>query len=99
MLMGRFMSGRYEAQPVKPLCSAIAGHSRYTLFMRGVFLLALSCVLAYAQGVHPITGRQYAGVMSADGAPWLTRPEREEEEHPDQALHDIGIVKGSTVAD
>jgi ubiquinone/menaquinone biosynthesis C-methylase UbiE len=65
---------------------------RYTV----VLLIALS---AYAQGVHPITGRPYAGVMSASGADWLTRPEREEEEHPDQALDDIGIVKGSSVAD
>jgi ubiquinone/menaquinone biosynthesis C-methylase UbiE len=62
-------------------------------------LVALSCAPSYAQGVHPLTGRQYAGVMSADGAPWLTRPEREEEEHPDQALDDIGIAKGSSVAD
>jgi|ERR1035441_1184223 ubiquinone/menaquinone biosynthesis C-methylase UbiE len=61
-------------------------------------ILAL-CALAWAQDVHPITGRKYAGVMSSDGAPWLTRPEREEEEQPDQALHDIGIAKGSTVAD
>jgi len=53
----------------------------------------------YAQGVHPITGRPYAGVMSADGAPWLTRPEREEEEQPDRALDEIAIAKGSTVAD
>jgi ubiquinone/menaquinone biosynthesis C-methylase UbiE len=57
------------------------------------------CAFAWAQGVHPITGRPYAGVMSADGAPWLTRPEREEEEQPDRALHDIGIVRGSAVAD
>jgi predicted methyltransferase len=62
-------------------------------------LIAFSYVIAWAQGVHPITGRQYAGVMSADGAPWLTRPEREEEEHPDQALDEIGIAKGSSVAD
>jgi len=62
-------------------------------------LIALSCALTHAQGVHPITGRPYAAVMSADGAPWLTRPEREEEEHPDQALDYIGIAKGSTVAD
>src|SRR5580704_10444981 len=62
-------------------------------------LVAFSCVPACAQGVHPITGRPYAGVMGANGAPWLTRPEREEEEHPDQALDDIGIVKGSAVAD
>jgi len=75
--------------------------SQYTTRMRRLVwgLAFLSCSLIWAQGVHPITGRQYAGVMSADGAPWLTRPEREEEEQPDQALHDIGIVKGSTVAD
>ena len=62
-------------------------------------LILMVCALVYAQGVHPITGRTYAGVMSADGAPWLTRPEREEEEQPDRALDEIAIVKGSTVAD
>ena len=62
-------------------------------------LTLLICALAYAQAVHPITGRPYAGVMSADGAPWLTRPEREEEEQPDRALDEIKIVKGSAVAD
>jgi ubiquinone/menaquinone biosynthesis C-methylase UbiE len=62
-------------------------------------LILILCAFAWAQGVHPITGRPYAGVMSADGAPWLTRPEREEEEQPDRALHDIGIVRGSAVAD
>jgi ubiquinone/menaquinone biosynthesis C-methylase UbiE len=65
----------------------------------GIGLNLLFCLLAYAQGVHPITGRQYAGVMSANGADWLTRPEREEEEHPDQALNDIGVAKGSTLTD
>jgi len=69
--------------------------------MRGVRigLILLVCALACAQGVHPITGRPYAGVMSADGAGWLTRPEREEEEQPDRALNEIGIAKGSTAAD
>jgi len=62
-------------------------------------LILMVSALVYAQGVHPITGRTYAGVMSADGAPWLTRPEREEEEQPDRALNEIAIVKGSTVAD
>ncbi len=61
-------------------------------------LLLIAC-LAAAQGVHPITGRRYAGVMSADGAPWLTRSTRETEEEPDKALAAIGIAKGSTVAD
>ena len=37
--------------------------------------------------------------MSADGADWLVRPEREREERPDQALNAIGIERGSTVAD
>jgi ubiquinone/menaquinone biosynthesis C-methylase UbiE len=55
--------------------------------------------LAFAQGVHPITGRHYAGVMGVGGADWLVRPEREGEEHPDEALDAIGIVAGSTVAD
>jgi ubiquinone/menaquinone biosynthesis C-methylase UbiE len=62
-------------------------------------LILFLCALAWAQDVHPITGRRYAGVMSADGASWLTRPEREEEEQPDEALHAIGIAKGSVVAD
>ncbi|HEX3746967.1 MAG TPA: class I SAM-dependent methyltransferase [Bryobacteraceae bacterium] len=62
-------------------------------------LVLVSCVLAYGQGVHPVTGRPYAGVMSADGAPWLTRPEREEEEQPDRALDEIGVAKGSSAAD
>ena len=50
-------------------------------------------------GVHPITGRKYAGVMGPGGADWLVRPEREAEEHPDAALDAIGISKGAAVAD
>jgi ubiquinone/menaquinone biosynthesis C-methylase UbiE len=37
--------------------------------------------------------------MGVGGADWLVRPERVEEEHPDEALDLIGIVKGSVVAD
>src|SRR5690349_17645521 len=55
--------------------------------------------LGWAQGVHPVTGRHYAGVMGIGGADWLVRPEREVEEHPDAALDAIGIKKGSAVAD
>jgi len=54
---------------------------------------------AWAQGVHPISGRRYAGVMGAGGADWLVRAEREAEEQPDAALDAIGIAKGSTIAD
>jgi SAM-dependent methyltransferase len=62
-------------------------------------LLLLLTSLTWAQGVHPVTGRKYAGVMGAGGADWLTRPERETEEQPDEALKAIGIAKGNTVAD
>jgi len=54
---------------------------------------------AWAQGVHPISGRKYAGVMGIGGADWLVRSERETEEQPDLALDAIGIAKGATVAD
>ena len=66
---------------------------------RALVSLALFVSLAGAQGVHPITGRRYAGVMSANGAPWLTRAERETEEEPDKALEALRIPKGAAVAD
>ena len=66
---------------------------------RTVFSVILLASLLWAQDVHPVTGRKYAGVMSANGAGWLTRPERETEEAPGKALAAIGIAKGSTVAD
>jgi ubiquinone/menaquinone biosynthesis C-methylase UbiE len=62
-------------------------------------LLLLLHAAAWAQNVHPISGRRYAGVMGVGGADWLVRPEREAEEQPDAALDAIGIAKGSTVAD
>ena len=56
-------------------------------------------LLAQATGVHPISGRRFAAVMSAEGADWLDRAERETEEAPDEALDIIGIKKGTAVAD
>jgi ubiquinone/menaquinone biosynthesis C-methylase UbiE len=50
-------------------------------------------------GVHPISGRRFAGVMGYQGADWLDRSERVEEEQPDRALEIIKIEPGSTVAD
>ena len=66
-----------------------------------VLILALLLCLAPlgAQSVHPVTGRPIAGVMSAAGADWLDRPEREAEEEPDKALQAIGIRRGMAVAD
>jgi ubiquinone/menaquinone biosynthesis C-methylase UbiE len=56
-------------------------------------------LLLLAQATHPLTGRQIAPVMSADGAGWLDRPEREAEEAPEQALDALGIRAGMVVAD
>ena len=54
---------------------------------------------AWPQDTHPVSGRHYAGAMGVAGAPWLVRDEREAEEHPDQALDELKIRKGSIVAD
>jgi ubiquinone/menaquinone biosynthesis C-methylase UbiE len=37
--------------------------------------------------------------MSADGAYWLSRPDRDEEEQPRRAIDELKILKGATVAD
>jgi ubiquinone/menaquinone biosynthesis C-methylase UbiE len=63
-----------------------------------VALLAQTAVAPQA-GVHPISGRRFAQTMSAEGAAWLDRPERVEEEQPDVALDVLRIRKGATVAD
>jgi ubiquinone/menaquinone biosynthesis C-methylase UbiE len=46
-------------------------------------------------------GRPIADVMSFEGggADWLVRPERLQEEHPDEMLDALKIAEGSTVAD
>ena len=66
----------------------------------GVSSLLLLPLLSPSQPtIHPITGRPYAGAMGVQGAPWLVRPEREQEEQPDKALDELKIAKGSTAAD
>jgi FkbM family methyltransferase len=64
-----------------------------------ILLLLLSLHPAIAQATHPVTGRQIAPVMSAGGADWLERPEREAEEAPEKALDALRIQPGMTVAD
>jgi ubiquinone/menaquinone biosynthesis C-methylase UbiE len=61
-------------------------------------MLAVSLV-AQTPGVHPISGRRFAPVMGYQGADWLERAEREEEEAPDVALNVLKIPKGASVAD
>ena len=63
--------------------------------------LALAGGLAAQQrpGVHPISGRRFAPVMGYQGADWLERGERDQEEAPDVALDVLKIPKGASVAD
>jgi ubiquinone/menaquinone biosynthesis C-methylase UbiE len=69
------------------------------IIKRAVAVALLFAFVVSAETVHPITHRRIAQVMGAAGADWLVRPEREAEEHPDQALDALAIKRGSTVAD
>jgi ubiquinone/menaquinone biosynthesis C-methylase UbiE len=55
--------------------------------------------IAQSPGVHPLTGRRIATVMTHLGADWLDRPERAAEEEPDKAIAALAISPGATVAD
>lgn len=48
---------------------------------------------------HPVSGRVIAPVMSAAGADWLERSERESEESPTKAVEQLGLKPGMTVCD
>src|SRR3954468_2756195 len=63
------------------------------------WLLLTAAVAAQSPGVHPISGRRFAPVMGYQGADWLERSERDEEETPDVALNVLKIAKGASVAD
>lgn len=64
-----------------------------------IALLLAVVVTAQAPGVHPISGRRFAPVMGYQGADWLERSERDEEEAPDIALNVLKIPRGASVAD
>ena len=64
-----------------------------------LLMLLSPAAWAQPQNAHPVTGRPYAGAMGMQGAPWLVRSEREQEEQPDKALDELKIPKGATVAD
>jgi SAM-dependent methyltransferase len=68
------------------------------------FLLAFAVVAVAQQaastpGVHPISGRRFAGVMGYQGAAWLDREERDIEEEPDVAIAALDLQRGMVVAD
>jgi ubiquinone/menaquinone biosynthesis C-methylase UbiE len=70
----------------------------------GRVLLALALAVpiwtaAQQPGVHPLTGRVFALPMGVQGAAWLDRREREDEEDPDLAMRLLRVQRGSTAAD
>lgn len=65
----------------------------------GLVFAAAAAAAGQGVGVHPVSGRQIAATMSVEGAPWLERAEREDEEEPGTALRVLKIAKGATVAD
>jgi ubiquinone/menaquinone biosynthesis C-methylase UbiE len=56
-------------------------------------------IAAQSAGTHPISGRRFAPVMGYQGADWLDRAERADEEAPDAAIDILKIPKGAAVAD
>ena len=71
------------------------------LLAAGLAATVIAGVVAGAQapGVHPISGRRFAPVMGWQGADWLERHERADEEDPDTAINVLKIARGSSVAD
>jgi len=63
------------------------------------WLVVAGAVAAQSSGVHPISGRRFAPVMGYQGADWLERVERDDEEEPNVALSVLKIAKGASVAD
>ncbi len=72
---------------------------RLTAFAILLFVVYSSGALRGQGGVHPLSGRRYAGTMDVSGAEWLDRAEREAEEAPAKALTLIGVTPGMSVAD
>jgi predicted methyltransferase len=91
----------HRTEAVKPVDLVV------TIRRRFLVLVCLLALVAFYAGtrlittrrppVHPLTGRQIAGL--ATDASWLDRATREQEEAPEQALALIGIRPGMVVAD
>ena len=73
----------------------------YSLFLTATLASTLTRAASdsSAQGPPRYKGRIIAPVMSAAGADWLNRPEREKTEMPDRLLDALQIEPGMTVAD
>lgn len=100
---------RLRLLSVTPFRSSPAGghpkHPFVTLLLSLILTATLASALpgthsdGSAQGPPRYKGRIIAPVMSAAGADWLNRPEREQTEMPDRLLDALQIKPGMTVAD
>lgn len=73
--------------------------ARRALLAAGAAVVTVVLVHAQDDGRHPVSGRFFANTMSAAGAPWLDRSEREDEEAPKKAIGLLGLKAGDVVAD
>ena len=82
-------------------CYSSHMRTRLRLVLCGGLVAGALAVTLVAQtpGVHPISGRRFAPVMGWQGADWLERHEREDEENPDAAIGALKIATGASVAD
>ena len=71
----------------------------FATLLTALVLAIAAAVAAQQTGTHPLSGRRYALTMGVEGAEWLDRAERDNEEDPDHAIDVLKITKGSTVAD
>jgi ubiquinone/menaquinone biosynthesis C-methylase UbiE len=71
----------------------------FSTLLIALVLAIAAAVAAQQTGTHPLSGRRYALTMGVEGAEWLDRAERDNEEDPDHAIDVLKITKGSTVAD
>ena len=78
------------------LRSVLAGARHRLLIAAAVSVLG---VMAFAQAMHPVSGRRIAGVMGHAGAASLERPEQEQEEAPSKAIAALTIRPGQAIAD
>ena len=79
--------------------AAMLPHYSFRRMILATLLAVVPMCGFQSPGVHPVSGRKFANVMGVNGAPWLVRPERIEEEQPDQALDALQLKRGMVVAD
>jgi ubiquinone/menaquinone biosynthesis C-methylase UbiE len=86
---GSFPRGRGRWLRLVVLCAILGIGASLT----GAYVLGIRQI----PPVHPLSGRQIAGIATDTG--WLDRTTRSQEEAPEEALDVIGIAPGTVVAD